>query len=76
MVDTLDQTQYSLHEAAQGYRALVCEPVQPSVCHVPWLEAEETAPVSVLSDAGNHLCAHLPDTSWDLLARFHRGEVR
>lgn len=74
--DTLDQAQYSLHEAAKGYRALVCEPVQPSVCHAPWLEAEETAPVSVLPDTGNHMFAHLPDTSWDLLARFHRGEVR
>ena len=74
--DTLDQAQYSLHEAAKAFRAMVFEPEQPSVCRAPWLEAEAIAPVSVLPDTGNHMFAHLPDTSWDLLAKFHRCDVR
>ena len=73
--DKLDLPQYALHEAAKALRGLVHEPAEPSVCDAPWLAADETAPATVLRDTGNHLFSHLPDTTWDLLVRFHRGEV-
>ena len=73
--DTLDAPQYSLHEGAKALRALVNEPVPPSICSAPWLAAKETAPTTVLKDTGNPRFTHLPDTSWSLLARFHRGDV-
>lgn len=75
LANTLELEQYSLHEAARALRALVHEPVQPMVCSAPWLEIDEVAPNAVLGDTGNHMFSHLPDTSWDLLARFHRGDV-
>ena len=73
--DKLDLPQYALHEAAKALRGLVHEPAAPIVCDAPWLAADEAAPTSVLRDTGNHMFSHLPDTTWDLLARFHRGEV-
>lgn len=73
--DTFELPQYALHEAAKAYRALVQEPVPPTVCSAPWLVAEESEPATVLRDIGNHMFSHLPDTSWKLLAKFHRGQV-
>ena len=73
--DKLERPQYAMGEAAKALRALVHEPAAPSVCEAPWLAADETAPASVLIDTGNHMFSHLPDTTWDLLARFHRGDV-
>ena len=73
--DKLELPQYALHEAAKALRGLVHEPAAPIVCDAPWLAADETAPTTVLRDTGNHMFSHLPDTTWDLLARFHRGEV-
>ena len=73
--DKLDRPQYSLHEAAKALRGLVHEPAEPRVCDAPWLAIDETAPASVLIDTGNHMFSHLPDTTWGLLARFHRGDI-
>ena len=73
--DKLERPQYALHEAAKALRALVHEPAAPIVCDAPWLSTDETAPTTILRDTGNHMFSHLPDTTWNLLARFHRGEV-
>ena len=73
--DVLEQEQYNLLEGAKALRASVLEPAPPSVCPAPWLAQDESAPEAVLPDTGNHMFPHVPDTSWDLLARFHRGYV-
>ena len=75
LADVLEQQQYNLKEAAKALRAMIFEPPPPIVCPAPWLSQDEAAPVAVLPDTGNHMFPHLPDTSWDLLARFHRGDV-
>ena len=71
----LEQEQYNLTEGAKALRVAVLEPAPPIVCPAPWLAQDEAVRQAVLPDTGNHMFPHLPDTSWDLLARFHRGEV-
>ncbi len=71
--DVLEREEYGLPHAAAALRGMVQSPQPAIVCPAPWLEQDEAAPVDVLRDTGNEMFAHLPDTSWNLLATFHRG---
>ena len=73
--DVSEEEQYNLLEGAKALRASALEPAPPLVCPAPWLAQGASAPEAVLPDTGNHMFPHLPDTSWDLLARVNMGIV-
>ena len=72
--EVLRRSQYSLLEAADAVDKLTQEPPAYTLPLTPWFERDSTAPTAVLQDTGSELFAHLPDTSWDLLATYHRQQ--
>ena len=70
--DALEQPQYALGRAAQDIRGMGRGPREQTAVGAPWLQRHEPTPTTFLADTGNELFPHLPDTSWDVLATFHR----
>ena len=72
LADVLRRPQYDLAGAADALVAL-CQGQRPyREPPTDWLQRGERIRDGFLADTGSTIFGHLPDTSWDLLATFHR----
>ena len=72
MATLLEKPQYNLGRGAAALRQLISEPVQYTLPPSDWLATGVAGPPEMTADTGNQIFTHLPDTSWNLLATFHR----
>jgi hypothetical protein len=70
--EVLRRPQYGLVSAAAELERYVAGVVDYYVPATPWLSRAGVEKPHMSVDTGNAAFAHLPDTSWDLLAKFHR----
>lgn len=70
---TLRMPQYNLHEGADALEALLAGPAPYVLPASDWLSAVVGVAPPMVTDTGSSIFTHLPDTSWNLLARFHRA---
>ena len=70
MARFLGKEPYCLSEAADDLETLIRGTPVPDLPPTPWLEEQLPTPAQALTNTGNELFPHLPDTSWQLLVRF------